>query len=193
MHLAANGTAHGIDPIFLQTIDRVANTMLIAIDAVLILILAIAHNDCSSVEFLGLHGLLLPLGAQASSFVEATYTDIRAAVSLSRGVSLGRPTPTAQATPIILHIGRQCQAADAESCAPARDIDSVSQADGSSLFVDSHRGYLQISCESSLRWASWKNRPMRFRSSGGIRKMASGCVRTNAKSDSAAYWGSRSQ
>jgi len=55
MHLPANGTAHGIDPIFLQTIDRVANTMLFAIHAVLILILAIAHNDCHSVEFFGLH------------------------------------------------------------------------------------------------------------------------------------------
>jgi len=55
MHLAADGTAHGIDAFFLQTIDRVANTMLFAIDAVLILVSAIAHNDCHPVEFLGLH------------------------------------------------------------------------------------------------------------------------------------------
>ena len=55
MHLPANGTAHGIDPIFLQTIDRVANTMLFAIDAVLILVSAIAYDNPHSVEFLGLH------------------------------------------------------------------------------------------------------------------------------------------
>jgi hypothetical protein len=50
------------------------------------------------------------LEVQASSFIEATYTGIRAAVFLSRGVSSGRPTPTAQATSIIPHIGRECQA-----------------------------------------------------------------------------------
>jgi len=50
------------------------------------------------------------LEVQASSFVERTYTGIRAAVALSRGVSSGRPTPTAQATSIVPHIGRKCQA-----------------------------------------------------------------------------------
>ena len=50
----------------------------------------------------------VPLG-QASSFVETTYTGIRAAVFLSRGVSSGRPTPTAQAISIIPHTQRLCQ------------------------------------------------------------------------------------
>ena len=55
MHLAAHGTAHGINSFLLQTIDRVGNAMLLPVHTVLILVSAIAHNDCSSVEFLGLH------------------------------------------------------------------------------------------------------------------------------------------